>query len=90
MANKKAAQKALRQNIKRNARNQKVKGEMRELIKDMRTTLEKGSMDAAGLKKVMSTIDRAARKGIIKKNTASRYKSRLSLRANKAQTKTAA
>lgn len=82
MANKKAAEKAYRQNIKRNTRNNKIKKEMRDLIKDTRKTLEKSGADPKNMKKIISVIDRAAQKGVIKKNTAARYKSRLTRRAN--------
>jgi small subunit ribosomal protein S20 len=42
---------------------------------------------AAMVPKTFSLVDRAAKWGIIKKNTAARYKSRLTLRLRKLETK---
>lgn len=58
------------------------KTRLRHQIRTMRRLLEQ--KDAAGAAKVVpatfSAVDRAAKWGIIKKNTAARYKSRLTLR----------
>ena len=58
------------------------KTKLRGQIRALRTLLDK--KDAAGAKALLprtfSMIDRAAKWGIVKKNTAARYKSRLTAR----------
>jgi len=85
---KKAAIKDLRQNKKRAKRNQKTKSDITALIRKVRKTIEKkdSAKAAEWLKQAIKQIDRAAQKGILKKNTAARKKSRLS-KAVKALTK---
>ena len=67
---------------RRTAINRLRKTRLRHQIRTMRRLLEK--KDAEGATKVIpatfSIVDRAAKWGIIKKNTAARYKSRLTLR----------
>jgi len=59
---------------------------LRGQIKSLRKALEKGEISTAErlLPKTFSLIDRAAKWGIIKDNTAARYKSRLHARFRKA------
>ena len=61
------------------------KTRLRHQIRAMRRLLDQ--KDAAGVNKMLpatfSLVDRAAKWGIIKKNTAARYKSRLTLRVRK-------
>ena len=79
MAIKHAAAKAIRKSAKNHAFNLKVKGEFKTLLKDARKLVSAKKIDDA-VKKVRETVqslDKAARKGVIKKNTASRLKSRL-------------
>ena len=68
--------KALKVNEKARQRNKIAKSNMRTLIKKVNTA---GSKDEAqvALKNVVSVIDSVARKGIIKKTTSARRKSRL-------------
>ena len=79
MAITKSAQKAIRQNKKRRARNLIYINRVKELIKKTRTfALQKKIQEAKELlPKVYQILDKAAKVGIIKKNTASRKKSRL-------------
>jgi len=81
----KSAKKALRQNVKRKARNLVYKKKMRSLIKEVRTlVLEKKIEDAKKLlPKVYKILDKTAKVGIIKKNTAGRKKSRITKLVNK-------
>ncbi len=62
--------------------NRSRKTRLRHQVRTIRRLIEK--KDAAGaqaeLPKTFSVIDRAAKWGIIKKNTAARYKSRLAVR----------
>jgi small subunit ribosomal protein S20 len=64
------------------------KSRLRTGLKTMRRLLE--TKDAAGaaaaMPKTFSIVDRAAKWGVIKKNTAARYKSRITLRLRKLQT----
>ena len=75
----KSAKKAIRQNIKRKKRNISYKKKMRFLTKQVRSlVLEKKNDEAKNiLPKLYKAIDKAAKVGIIKKNTASRKKSRI-------------
>lgn len=77
---KKAAFKALRQDKKKELRNKKVKSDIGALVRKVNKAIAaKDSSKAADwLKQVIKKLDRAAQKGIVKKNTAARKKSRLS------------
>jgi small subunit ribosomal protein S20 len=79
MANHKSAVKRVRQNVKRNEINRSNRSKLRTQIKKLRTTLaahdKNGSTEL--LNPTVSLIDKAVNKGIIHRNTAARYKSRL-------------
>jgi small subunit ribosomal protein S20 len=79
MANHKSAIKRARQNVKRNAINRSNRGRLRTQIKKLRSAIAGHDKDASGelLGATVSVIDKAVNKGIIHKNTAARYKSRL-------------
>jgi small subunit ribosomal protein S20 len=85
MANTLSAQKRVRIAERRTAVNRTRKTRLRHQIRAMRRLLEtKDSKGATALvPKTFSVIDRAAKWGIIKKNTAARYKSRLTIRLRK-------
>ncbi|MGC2695726.1 MAG: 30S ribosomal protein S20 [Candidatus Angelobacter sp.] len=82
MANHFSALKRARQTTKRTADNRANTSQLRTALRKLRQTLESG--DAKQAKAVfgstVSMIDKAVKKGTIHKNTASRYKSRLSAR----------
>ena len=80
MANTASAKKAARQAVKRRARNGAQRSELRTAIKDVRKAIAAGDKAAARtvFQKSVSTSDSIADKDIIRKNTAARYKSRLS------------
>ena len=83
MANIKSQIKRNRQNEKRRERNKTVRSELRTRAKMAVEAVEQGADDAAEQVRVaMSSIDKAASKGIIHKNEASRRKSRLARRQN--------
>ena len=74
----KNAKKALRKSEKRAEHNQNVKANIHFLQKLTRKQAkEKDAKSEETLKKVIKAIDKAAQKGILKKNTAARKKSRL-------------
>ena len=76
---KKAAKKALRQSIKRRARNIRKKEKIKELLKEFKNLLSKKEIEKAKslLPQIYKSLDKAAKTGLIKKNTASRKKSRI-------------
>ncbi|HXP88527.1 MAG TPA: 30S ribosomal protein S20 [Bryobacteraceae bacterium] len=82
MANTVTAQKRVRIAERRTAVNRVRKHRLRHQVRAMRRLLEaKDASAAAALApKTFSLIDRSAKWGIIKKNTAARYKSRIALR----------
>ena len=86
MANTRSAEKQQRQAEKANTRNRAGKSRLRSALKKARSAVESGSADASVLSTGFSEIDKAARRGVIKDNTADRYKSRLT-RASKRATK---
>jgi len=79
MAITKSAKKALRQNIKRKAHNLIYTNKIKSLVKETRSlVLAKKAKEAeALLPKLYEALDKAAKVGVIKKNEASRKKSRL-------------
>ncbi len=85
MANTVSALKRVRITERRTAINRARKSRLRHQIRAIRRLLDQ--KDAPGATKLIpatfSLVDRAAKWGIIKKNTAARYKSRLSLRIRK-------
>jgi small subunit ribosomal protein S20 len=78
MANIASAEKQRRQAEKRKARNRAGKSTLRSALKKARTSVQGGDADKDTLATGFSAIDRAAKTGLIKENTANRYKARLS------------
>lgn len=85
MANHFSALKRARQTERRSARNRANTSTLRTEIRSLRELL--AGKDKAGaetrLRETAAIIDKAVQKGIIHKNTAARYKSRLSARLQK-------
>ena len=79
MANHKSAVKRVRQTAKRNANNRSNRGKLRTQIKKLRSAVAGSDKNLSGelLNPTISVIDKAVNKGLIHKNTAARYKSRL-------------
>jgi small subunit ribosomal protein S20 len=78
MANTKSAEKAARQSVKRQTANRILLSGARTAVKKARTSIASGSTDSAeAVRSAVSTLDRAAKKGVIHKNNAARRKSRL-------------
>ena len=75
-----SAQKRHKQSLKKQARNRAVRTEMRHEIRKVREIIAKGEGTAAAseLKAAVKIISKAASKGVIHRNTASRYIARLS------------
>lgn len=77
MPRTKSASKSARQSVDRKARLQPFKTNMKTMIRKITDTLKEGKKDEAAklLPSVHKSIDTAAKKGIIEKNTAARKKS---------------
>lgn len=79
MANHPSAEKRHRQSVKRAARNQAVRSQVRTEVKKLRTTV--AASDAGKAKEelpgVASVLDKAVSKGVLHKNNAARRISRL-------------
>ena len=85
MANNPSAEKRNRQKDKRRARNKTALSALRTAIKKARAAVDTKTPDAKDLVHVaVSIIDKAVTKGVLNRETASRYISRLSQRSNKA------
>ncbi len=82
MANHKSQFKRIRQNERRRLENRYWAKTMRNAIKKMRNTIDVNEAKA-NLPKVVSLIDKVAKKGIIHKNKASNLKSGLMVMINK-------
>lgn len=79
MAITKSAKKAIRQNIKRRAHNLIYKNKMKSLIKEARVLVSQKKIQEAKnlLPAIYKILDKSAKVGVIKKNAASRKKSRI-------------
>ncbi|MDP3991148.1 MAG: 30S ribosomal protein S20 [Candidatus Nealsonbacteria bacterium] len=80
-----SAKKALRQNINRQASNLTYKNKVKKLIKEaVLLTSQKKTKEAKKLlPQIYKALDKAAKVGVIKKNAASRKKSRVTKMVNK-------
>jgi small subunit ribosomal protein S20 len=82
MADHFSALKRVRQTETRTARNRSNSSRLRSELRGLREALAKGDKAAAQqiFRKTVSALDKAIQKGVLHKNTAARYKSRLSAR----------
>ena len=82
MASHASALKAHRQSLKNREHNRQFRSRLRTALKDVRGAIDGNDAAAAktALKSAISLIDRMASKGIIHRNAAGRYKSRLHAR----------
>lgn len=88
MANTRSAKKRIRQNEKLRAHNKLYRSRARSHVKQARAAVEAGDSAAAkqAVLAAISELDRAAAKGIIHRNNASRRKGRLMRLLNRSQT----
>ena len=79
MAITESAKKAIRQSATRNARNVIYKNKIKKLVKEARFLVSEKKLAEAKklLPEIYQALDKAAKVGVIKKNNASRRKSRL-------------
>jgi small subunit ribosomal protein S20 len=89
MPNHKSAEKRVRQNEKRRVINRNNRGRLRTGVKKLRAALDAGDAGSVQtiLPETVSLIDKAVQKGVLHRNAAARYKSRLTLRANESAAK---
>ena len=86
MPNHKSAENRVRQSEKRRVINRGNRSKVRTYIKKVHAALDSGKNDEiqSVLPETISVIDKAVQKGVMHKNAAARYKSRLTLKANQA------
>jgi small subunit ribosomal protein S20 len=74
-----SAEKAHRQSVKRRDQNRQMRSRLRTALKAIRGALDNDDVETAKarLNDTFSLVDKMANKGIIHKNTAGRYKSRI-------------
>lgn len=84
MASHKSALKRIRQTRKRTVRNLSDQTRLRHQIRKLRLALDAKDKTQAEslLRPTLAMIDRMIQKGVLHGNTASRYKSRLTVRLN--------
>ena len=88
MAITKSAKKAHRASLKKHVFNVRRKRALTDATKQTKKLMATDVVEAAkSLATAYKAIDKAAKRGVIKKNTASRKKSRLALAVKKASTK---
>jgi len=77
-----SALKAHRQSLKHREHNRQFRARLRSALKSIRASIESNDLAAAksALTQTISLIDKMASKGIIHRNAAARYKSRLHTR----------
>ena len=82
MATHASALKAHRQSVKNREHNRQFRSRLRGALKSIRAAIDANDLTAAknALKQTISLIDKMASKGIIHRNAAGRYKSRLQTR----------
>ena len=85
MASHESALKAHRQNLKRREHNRQLRTRLRSALRDIRAAIDTGDPKNVkdALRATISLVDKMAAKGLIHRNTAGRYKSRLSTRVAK-------
>lgn len=85
MPNTKSAKRRVRSSERQRVRNAAGKSQVKTLEKSYLAAVKTGKKDVAttALSAVVSAMDKAVKKGVIKKGTVDRKKSRLALRLNK-------
>jgi small subunit ribosomal protein S20 len=85
LASHASALKAHRQNVVRRDRNRQMRSRLRGALRSIRAAVDAGDPAQVkdALRDTISLVDKMAAKGVIHKNAAGRYKSRLSARVTK-------
>ena len=81
----KSAKKAINQSLRRRVRNLQKKKKMKDRLKEVRSLILQKKIEEAKklLPQVYKSLDKAVKIGVIKKNTASRKKARITKLINK-------
>jgi small subunit ribosomal protein S20 len=77
LANTKSAKKRIGTNARKHIRNQMYRSQVKTAVKKAEQSIFSGTPDEATIRAAISTLDKAAVKGIIHKNNAARRKARL-------------
>lgn len=85
MANTKSSEKRIRSNERKRVRNQKYRSRVKTMVRKAEEQIVSGESSEEAIRLAMSTLDKAAGKGIIHKNNAARRKSRLAAKLVKFQ-----
>ena len=82
MASHESALKAHRQNVRRREHNRQLRTRLRSALREIRSAIDAGDPAKVkdALRDTISLVDKMAGKGLIHRNTAGRYKSRLASR----------
>jgi small subunit ribosomal protein S20 len=84
MPNRNSAKKELRKRVTLTAYNKKIKDNVKGLVKKSLKAIETNKEDAKEtVAKTLKALDKAAQKGVMKKNTRNRRKSRIAKKLNK-------
>ena len=85
MASHNSALKAHKQSIERRDQNRQLRTRLRRALREIRAAIDTGQGDQLNqaVRSTVSLVDRMAGKGIIHRNAAARYKSRLASRVAK-------
>jgi small subunit ribosomal protein S20 len=84
VASHESALKAHRQNVKRREHNRQLRTRLRSALRDIRAAIDNDPAQVKdALRQTISLVDKLAGKGLIHRNTAARYKSRLAGRVAK-------
>ena len=90
MANTKSSEKRIRTNERKRERNQMYRSRVKTMLRKAEEAIFSGQPSEEAIREAMSTLDKAAVKGIIHKNNAARHKSRLVKKLVKFQASAAA
>jgi small subunit ribosomal protein S20 len=82
LANTKSAEKRIRSNERKRLRNQSYRSRVKTVIRKAEQLIFGGQSSEEAVREAISTLDKAAGKGIIHKNNAARRKSRLMKKLN--------
>ncbi len=84
MANTTSAKKRIRSNARKHERNTAYRSRVKTMVKKAEESIFSGTPDEATIREAISSLDKAAVKGVIHKNNAARRKSRLMKKLNAA------
>ena len=85
MPNTKSAARRMRNSARKQVRNNIVRTQLKTAVKKFRASIETTlDTSSAALRTAISTLDKSVKKGVIKRGTADRKKSRLALALNRA------